>query len=141
MIFRAHGRVDLFRDVQMPLLKSKSFWRAPADSFKPGGGMEQAILEYRKSTGQPLLPASSRKAPARVLQDDDRNLVRSISARTLQLLALEAEIWPILQDRTLSASQKEAAISKKVRELPGFGHAWAKLITVAPSLAYTVVDC
>ena len=135
-IFRGHGRQDVFTEVQKPLMAQDGFWRSPTEAFAPEGGMEAALVAYRKNKRKPLLCGAYRQIPPRTLEDDDWNLVRSIAQRTQKLLALAEEIYPILRDEELSPAQKELAIRDKVMAVPGFDRTWAKLVVVGIDLAY-----
>ncbi len=135
-IFRGHGRQDVFTEVQKPLMAQDGFWRSPTEAFAPEGGMEAALVAYRKNKRKPLLCGAYRQIPPRTLEDDDWNLVRSIAQRTQKLLALAEEICPILRDEELSPAQKELATRDKVMAVPGFDRTWAKLVVVGIDLAY-----
>jgi len=135
-IFRAHCKRDLFMKAQLPLMEKADFWKDPAKAFRPGGPMEKAILSYRKKTGKPLLTSCFRIIPERILKDDTENLVRSITNRTMNLIDVAYKSFPIVKDPKKDASEKMYHLSNLVREAPGAGDTWAKMLTVCIDLAY-----
>jgi len=135
-VFRAHCKRDLFLEAQLPLMLQPSFWESPQKEFCPGGRMEKAILKYRKTTGQPLITNCFRIIPPRVLKDDDENLVRSITTRTVGLLDVAEQAYPVMKNKKKSAEQKMHEISSMVQDAPGCGDTWAKMLSVCVDLAY-----
>jgi len=135
-VFRAHCKRDLFTEVQLPFLLEDSFWQNPEDFFKPGGKIEKAMLQYRRTTRRPLLTLCFRMIPERVLKDDDENLVRSITTRTQKLLVVAEKLWPIVKDPKTTSAQKFAKISSTVQSGDGLGETWAKMLLVCIDLAY-----
>jgi len=135
-VFRAHCKRDLFTEVELPFLLDDSFWVNPVDSFKPGGVVERAILQYRRKTRRPLLTLCFRMIPRRVLEDDDENLVRSITTRTQQLLVVAEKLWPVVKDQESNSSQKFTRMSAIVQSADGLGETWAKMLMVCIDLAY-----
>ena len=113
-IFRAHGRPEVFERVQMPLMARAKFWKDPLAAFRPEGAMEKAMVSYKQQTGKPLVSGMYRQVPPRTCQDDDWNLARSISQRTLQLLRICSELWRILRDTELTPAQKCTAMADEV---------------------------
>lgn len=135
-IFRAHCKRDLFTKAQVPIMLQKSFWQDPQKAFQPGGPMEKAILRYRKTTGQPLLTSCFRIIPPRVLKDNDANLVRSITNRTMALLDVAEQAYPVAVDKKIPAGERMDRISSMIQEAQGCGETWAKMLTVCIDLAY-----
>jgi len=135
-IFRAHCKRDLFTKAQVPVMMNKSFWQDPQKAFQPGGPMEKAILRYRKTTGQPLLTSCFRIIPPRVLKDNDANLVRSITNRTMNLLDVAEQAYPVAIDKKVPAGERMDRISSMIQEAQGCGETWAKMLTVCIDLAY-----
>ena len=41
LVFRGHGRPELFTEVQLPLMMTEQFWRSPINAFKPEGTWKQ----------------------------------------------------------------------------------------------------
>lgn len=134
-IFRAHCKRDLFTTTQMPLMNS-SFWKDPKKAFQPGGPMEQAMVEYRRKTKKPMITSCFRIIPPRVLANDDANLVRSITNRTINLLEVAEKAFPVMKDRKKTPVQKVDEISAMVQGATGLGETWAKMLTVCIDLAY-----
>jgi len=134
-VFRAHCKDHLFRQAQLPLMLNKSFWKDPVKAFMPGGPMEKSLREYRKTTNRPLLTNCFRIIPERVLKDDDQNLVRSITDRTMRLLRISEECWPVLKSN-LPSTEKLAKLSNLILQAEGCGETWAKMLTVCIDLAY-----
>lgn len=135
-VFRAHCKRDLFTQAQLPLMLKASFWKDPIAAFKPGGPMEKSIRQYRKKTGKPLLTSCFRIIPERLLKDDDENLVRSITNRSMRLLEVAGGAFVTLKDKKLKPAQKFAAISSAVQEAQGLGETWAKMLTVCVDLGW-----
>jgi len=135
-VFRAHCKRDLFTKAQLPLMLQKSFWKDPAKAFEPGGPMEKAILSYRKRTGNPLITSCFRIIPERILKDDDENLVRSVTNRSLRLLEVAELAFPVMKDAGKKPAQKMDEISMLLQNARGLGETWAKMITVCLDLAY-----
>ena len=99
--FRAHCRIEVFQEVQLPIMLKDSFWRDPCQAFIADGVMEKAMLSYRKETGKPLISSAFKMIPPRVLDDDNENLVRSIAVRSMRLLGASVKAFPIVKDSTL----------------------------------------
>jgi len=134
-VFRAHCKQDLFRQAQLPLMKTKSFWQDPVKAFMPGGPMEKSLMGYRKTTNRPLLTNCFRIIPERVLKDDDQNLVRSITNRSMRLLRVSEECWPVLKSK-IPPAEKLSKLSNLILQAEGCGETWAKMLTVCMDLAY-----
>jgi hypothetical protein len=135
-VFRAHCKRDLFTQAQLPLMLKSSFWKHPIKAFMPGGPMEAAILKYRKKTNKPLITSCFRIIPERILKDDDANLVRSITNRTMGLLQVAEFAYPIMKDKKKSPKDKLNEISALLQNTYGLGETWAKMITCCLDLAY-----
>eukprot|EP00428_Durinskia_dybowskii_P026596 CAMPEP_0170236252 /NCGR_PEP_ID=MMETSP0116_2-20130129/17871_1 /TAXON_ID=400756 /ORGANISM="Durinskia baltica, Strain CSIRO CS-38" /LENGTH=652 /DNA_ID=CAMNT_0010487045 /DNA_START=84 /DNA_END=2042 /DNA_ORIENTATION=+ len=135
-VFRAHCKRDLFRKVQLPLMLTKAFWQDPKRAFEPKGPMEKAMLKYRKDTGAPMITSCFRIIPPRVLKDDDENLVRSITDRTMRLLDIGEFCWAVMKEKGKKPVQKMQEMSKQIQEAMGLGETWAKMLTVCVDLAY-----
>jgi len=135
-VFRAHCKRDLFTKAQLPHMLKDSFWKDPVAAFQPGGPMEKSMLEYRKKTGQPMITSCFRIIPPRVLKDDTANLVRSVTDRTVGLLEVAEMAWPVLKEGKKTAVQKITDISSMIRQAPGCGDTWAKMLTGCIDLAY-----
>lgn len=135
-VFRAHCKRDLFLKAQLPLMLKQSFWDDPQKAFRPDGPMERAILKYRRTTQQPLITSCFRIIPPRVLKDDDENLVRSVTSRSIALLEVAEQAYPVMKDKKKTATEKMMEISSMVQEAPGCGDTWAKMLTVCIDLAY-----
>merc|ERR1719482_1860533 len=115
---------------------NKSFWQDPAKAFQPGGPMEKAILQDRKKTKRPLLTSCFRIIPPRVLKNDDENLVRSITNRTIKLIEVAEQGFPIVKDKKMKPLEKMSKLSTLVQGASGCGETWAKMLTVCVDLAY-----
>lgn len=102
-IFRAHCRIEVFLELQLPIMSKDSFWRNPCQAFIADGVMEKTMLSYRK-TGKPLISPAFKMIPPRVLDDDNENLVRSIAVRSLRLLGASVKAFPIVKDSTLQCA-------------------------------------
>ena len=135
-VFRAHCRPAFFTSVQLPRMLCPDFWLDPIGAFGPDSPMEEAMLEYRRANQVPLLTSAVRMVPPRVLEDDDHNLVRSITVRTVRLLQVAEEIFPIVQNRRAPASERITEISQIIQKTEGFKDTWAKMLTVCIDLAY-----
>eukprot|EP00928_Gymnodinium_smaydae_P070803 TRINITY_DN54570_c0_g1_i1.p1 TRINITY_DN54570_c0_g1~~TRINITY_DN54570_c0_g1_i1.p1 ORF type:complete len:690 (-),score=167.55 TRINITY_DN54570_c0_g1_i1:57-2048(-) len=135
-IFRAHCKRDLFLKAQLPLMQKATFWQDPVKAFAPGGPMEKSILNYRRTTGEPLLTSCFRIIPPRVLKDDTENLVRSITNRSMKLIEVAEHAFSVVKDSKRSAGEKLHAISERVQHADGLGETWAKMLTVCIDLAY-----
>lgn len=97
--------------------------------------MEKSIRAYRKKTGKPLITSCFRIIPVRILKDDDENLVRSITDRTMKLLDIAEACFPVIKSK-LPPRQKLAKLSSLVTQGDGCGETWAKMLTVCMDLAY-----
>ena len=135
-VFRAHCKRDLFNKAQLPLMLKDSFWKNPRAAFEPGGPMEKSIRAYRKTTGAPLITSCFRIIPPRVLKDDNENLVRSITDRTMNLIEVAGKAWTVLNDKKKTAVQRITNISSMIQQAQGCGDTWAKMLTVCIDLAY-----
>jgi len=135
-IFRAHCKRDLFTQVQLPLMLNNRFWRDPVKAFQPDGLMEKSILKYRKRTRMPLLTSCFRNIPERILKDNDENLVRSITQRTMKLIEVAELSFPIVKNKKLKPLDKLNQLSALIQDAPGLGETWAKMLTVCIDLAY-----
>jgi len=135
-IFRAHCKADVFSKAQLPILITEAFWKDPLKAFEVGGEMETALVKYRRTTKRPLLTLCFRMIPERILKDDDANLVRSIILRTQKLVKLADQIFPMLMDGQMSASDKFENMTQLIKEEQGLGETWAKMLTVCTDLAY-----
>lgn len=93
------------------------------------------MREYRKTTNRPLLTSCFRIIPERVLKDDDQNLVRSITDRSMRLLRVSEECWPVLKSK-LRPTEKLNKLSNLILQAEGCGETWAKMLTVCMDLAY-----
>eukprot|EP00929_Paragymnodinium_shiwhaense_P111280 TRINITY_DN7905_c0_g2_i1.p1 TRINITY_DN7905_c0_g2~~TRINITY_DN7905_c0_g2_i1.p1 ORF type:complete len:645 (-),score=189.17 TRINITY_DN7905_c0_g2_i1:74-2008(-) len=134
-IFRSHCKTEVFLKAQEPHMKG-NFWKDPKKAFQPGGVMEKSMLAYRKKTGKAMITNCFRIIPERILKDDDENLVRSITKRTLELIDVAEFAYPVIQDSKKSARQKFDAISARVQTGQGLGETWAKMLMVCIDLAY-----
>eukprot|EP00746_Dinoflagellata_sp_MGD_P149202 gnl/MRDRNA2_/MRDRNA2_81267_c0_seq1.p1 gnl/MRDRNA2_/MRDRNA2_81267_c0~~gnl/MRDRNA2_/MRDRNA2_81267_c0_seq1.p1 ORF type:complete len:636 (-),score=134.70 gnl/MRDRNA2_/MRDRNA2_81267_c0_seq1:164-2071(-) len=134
-VFRAHCKCDLFKEVQLPIMRKKSFWEDPIAAFKPGGPMEKSMRQYRRKTKKPLLTSCFRIIPERLLQDDDENLIRSITNRTMRLLNLGEACYGVLKSKQ-PPKMKLDKLSSLVQQEDGCGETWAKMLTVCMDLAY-----
>lgn len=135
-IFRAHCKRDLFNKAELPVMQTGSFWKDPKAAFQPGGSMEKSIRQYRKKTGAPLITSCFRIIPPRVLKDDNENLVRSITDRTMSLIEVAEKAWVVLKDNKKTPVQKITNISNLIQQAQGCGDTWAKMLTVCIDLAY-----
>jgi len=93
------------------------------------------MRDYRKTTNRPLLTNCFRIIPERVLKDDDQNLVRSITNRSMRLLHVSEECWPVLKSK-LPPMEKLSKLSNLILQADGCGETWAKMLTVCMDLAY-----
>ena len=135
-VFRAHCKGDLFKKVQLPILQKSSFWKDPKKAFMPGNAMEKSILAYRRSTGAPLQTSAYRCIPPRVLADNDKNLVRHITDRSMKLIQTAENAWRVLKSSRSTPARKMIQISKLCKEPTGFGDTTAKMLTCSIDLAY-----
>ena len=103
-IFRAHCRIEVFLELQLPIMLTDSFWSNPCQAFIADGVMEKTMLSYRKETGKPLISSAFKMIPPRVLDDDNENLVRSIAVRSQTLLGASVKAFPIVKDSTLQCA-------------------------------------
>jgi len=97
--------------------------------------MEKSMSGYRKTTNRPLLTNCFRIIPERLLKDDDQNLVRSITNRSMRLLHVSEECWPVLKSK-LPPAEKLNRLSNLILQAEGCGETWAKMLTVCMDLAY-----
>eukprot|EP00927_Polykrikos_kofoidii_P003581 TRINITY_DN11436_c0_g1_i1.p1 TRINITY_DN11436_c0_g1~~TRINITY_DN11436_c0_g1_i1.p1 ORF type:complete len:882 (-),score=157.69 TRINITY_DN11436_c0_g1_i1:297-2942(-) len=95
-LFRAHCRVEVFNEAQLPMFREESFWSDPRKCFAPGGPMERSMLKYRRKTGLPLQTGAFRIIPERVCHDDDENLVRNICRRSIALIDVAEQVFPLI---------------------------------------------
>ncbi|CAE7598211.1 for, partial [Symbiodinium necroappetens] len=136
-VYRAHCKGAVFREAQLPrMLQQEDFWKDPASQFADDGAMTLAMLEFRRRTRQPLQTGAFRSIPQRLCPDDDENLVRNVARRTRTLLEIAEKVWPVIQDHSLSSSEKFHLISGTIQSAQGLGETWTKMLMVTMDIAY-----
>ena len=139
-VFRAHCKSTLFREAQLPLMLQEDFWKDPMAQFADDGKVTRAMLDFRRSTRQPLQTAAFLSIPQRLCVDDDENLARNVARRTQTLLEIAEKVWPMLQESPgeskLSSSEKFRLISATIQSAQGLGETWTKMLMVAIDIAY-----
>ncbi|CAE7212601.1 for [Symbiodinium sp. CCMP2592] len=136
-VYRAHCKGALFQEVQLPrMLEEEDFWKDPAAQFADDGAMTLAMLDFRRRTRQPLQTAAFLSIPQRLCPDDDENLARNVARRTRTLLEIAEKVWPVIQDHSLSSSEKFRCISGTIQSAEGLGETWTKMLMVTMDIAY-----
>ena len=147
-IFRAHCCMEMFANVQLPLLTDPDFWDTEADlGFGPEGVMQQRMLAYKKS-GKCLQTCAFRMIPKKHCEDKAKNHVLSICSRSMDLKNLAALIFPHIQESkdaisdVLPAAAQHIStnlytrLSEFIRDIPGLGCTWAKMLMVSIDIRY-----
>lgn len=135
-VYRAHCRGDLFNDLQLDYLKRPSFWKDPCSYFSQNGVLTKAMIKYRKNGKPPMQTHAFRCIPARLLENNDENLVLNICNRTSMLIKTADKILPILNDSSKNATEKFQEISTEFRARKGIGDTWCKMLTVSLDIAF-----
>ena len=135
-VFRAHCKSNLFQEAQLPEMLQEDFWKDPKSHFADNGKVIAAMLDFRRSTREAVQTGAFRSIPQRLCKDDDENLVRNVARRTQTLLDVATKVWPMLQDHTLSSSEKFRQISGTIQSAHGLGETWTKTLMVTIDIAY-----
>jgi len=133
-IFRVHCKMEVFQ-LQRPYLLREEFWADPIAAFNQGLPMCEELLAYR-SQGNALQTSCFLMIPDRLVEDEDLNLVLNILIRTQKLIMLAGALWPVVNDKATSPSQKYRTIIEKVQGVSGFGDTWAKMLMVCIDIAF-----
>merc|ERR1719512_215135 len=135
-VFRAHCKIELFEETQVPAMKTAEFWKDPVAAFAADGQLENEMLEYRKRTGAAMQTNAFRAIPNRILEDNDQNLVRNITLRTQSLLSLAEALWPLVRDNDLPAEEMFARMAKEIQGVKGLGETWVKMLCASIDISY-----
>merc|ERR1719330_918858 len=135
-VFRAHCKIDLFEETQVPRMKTEEFWKDPVAAFAPDGKLEKEMLEYRQRTGAPMQTNAFRAIPQRILEDNDENLVRNVTLRTQSLLGVAEAIWPLVRDNALGPEEMFARMAEEIKGVPRLGETWVKMLCASIDISY-----
>jgi len=132
-IFRSHCKRELF-EVQLPFLKQEAFWKDPVAAFNRNTPMERAIQDFR-AKGNPLQTSCFLIIPERLVPDDDENIIINLLLRTQRLIGLAQDLWPLMNEKKGSPSEKFRIIREKINGVRNLGETWVKMLTVVIDIA------
>lgn len=87
------------------------------------------MLKFR-ALGKALQTSCFLIIPERILEDDDKNLVRNIMLRSQCLTALANHLWSVVNDVKTSTNAKYDEIKKSILGVNMLGDTWVKMLMV-----------
>lgn len=119
----------------MPHLRNKMFWKNLSAGFAAGSQMERDMLKFR-ALGKALQTSCFLIIPERILEDDDKNLVRNIMLRSQRLIALANHLWSVVNDVKTSTNAKYDEIKKSILGVNMLGDTWVKMLMVCIDICF-----
>jgi hypothetical protein len=150
-VFRAHCCRQLCMEVQLPLIQEKSFWTNQDRSFEADGPMGRDMMQYRRKdcNCRSLQTSAFRRIPKHICEYKYLNLVRNICVPSMTLVRVARDMFPLVKKALLqcfaSVDQTQAEASAKslyaellntIRQAPGLGNTWSKMLMVSIDLRY-----
>jgi len=132
-MFRSHCKIELF-ERQLPFFRSEAFWKDPKAAFNKGSPMHKMMQTFR-ADGNAMQTSCFLIIPERLVKDDNENIILNCLLRTQRLLDLAEELWPILNDKKVSAEAKFEDMRERILKVRNAGETWVKMLTVVMDIA------